>query len=126
MKVGRKPCLKITPELIRKIEDLSALGLTVEQVASSIGIGESTFYKYKAEKIEIQDAIKRGQAKGVALMANRLIQQANNGSVAATIFYLKCHGWKESSSVEITAQKEGAGLSDFYKFLSEQLEDNKK
>ena len=87
-KVGR-PKLDITPEDIKKAEALASQGLTQEQIFYSLGIGKSTYYLRKAEIKEFSDAIKRGQAKGIATVTNALFKKAVKGDNVAMIFYLK-------------------------------------
>ena len=124
-KLGRPP-FEITPEVLKQVEDLASLGLTRDQIADYFGIARSTLYKHLAENSDFSDAVKRGQSKGVAIMANRLLEHAKNGSTSAAIFYLKCHGWKEANQLEVSTSQTGAGNADFYKTLGEELEKAKK
>lgn len=94
-KVGRKP-FEITPELLAKVEALAAQGLTQAQIGSVIGISHQTMAKKKRENIELVEAIKRGQDKGVATITNALFNKAKSGDNVAMLFYLKCRaGWRE-------------------------------
>jgi len=94
-KVGRKP-FEITSEIISKVEGLAAQGLTHEQIADVLGINRATLFDKKAKNPDLSDAIKRGQSKGVATIANALFQKAKNGDNTAMLFYLKCRaGWRE-------------------------------
>lgn len=87
--------------MIDKAEKLAARGLTMEQIAHSIGIGYSTLYEKKQDWPELAEAIKRGQAKGIATIANALFEGAKSGNVTSQIFYLKCRAkWKDSENVE--------------------------
>ena len=74
---------------IEKIEQLAAQGLTHEQIALSLGIAQSTLYKYKAADEELAEAIKRGQSKGIEVVTNALFENAKNGNLGAQVFYLK-------------------------------------
>ena len=94
-KRGRKP-FEITDEVINRVEALAANGLTLEQIASVLGINVSTLYEKKKEKQELDEAIKRGRDKGIATISNALFQKAKNGDNTAMLFYLKCRaGWRE-------------------------------
>jgi len=94
-KVGRKP-FEITERVLEKVESLAAQGMTIEQIAHALGIGESTLYDKKAKNPEMLEALKRGQAKGIATISNSLFNKAKSGDVTSMIFYLKCRaGWRE-------------------------------
>lgn len=86
-----------------QVESLAAQGLTNDQIALSIGISRSNYFKKKAESLDFQDAVKRGQAKGIAKVTNSLFQAANNGNITAQIFYLKNRdpqNWRDKQDVE--------------------------
>lgn len=87
--VGPEPWVP-TPEILVKIENLAARGLILEQIAMSIGIARSTLCAKKAGDFpEIQEAIDRGKAKGVATVTNALFEKAKKGDNTAMIFFLK-------------------------------------
>lgn len=95
------PRIAITPEIIDKAEKLASRGLTMEQIAHSIGMGVSTLYDKKVDAPELLEAIKKGRAKGIATIANCLFENAKSGNVVAQIFYLKCRAkWKEEEAAE--------------------------
>lgn len=97
-KTGRPP-LEITPELISKAEALAAQGLTLEQIASVLGIHVATLYDKKNKFAELDEAIKRGRDKGIATIANALFNKAKSGDNVAMLFYLKCRaGWREQEA----------------------------
>ena len=80
---------------------LAAQGLTQEQIADVLGIAEKTLRNRKKESTEIADAIKRGQAKGIALATNKLMEQVREGNLGAICFFLKCRGaWSEKLKIE--------------------------
>lgn len=86
---------------LEKIEQLAAQGLTQEQIAACLGIGERTLYKRKNAEAEVAEAIKRGQAKGVAVVTNKLFEAARGGQAWAICFYMKTRGgWSERQSIE--------------------------
>ncbi|QBQ56488.1 DNA-binding protein [Nitrosococcus wardiae] len=87
---------------INRVEELASCGLTHEQIAAALGISESTLYKHKTLNPEIAEAIKRGQAKGLAHVANALFNKAVKGNVTAMIFYLKNRAptlWKDKPDI---------------------------
>lgn len=126
--VGRPP-FEITEEVIKKAESLAAQGLTMEQIAHSLGMGESTLHDKKKEFSEFSEAIKRGQSTGIATITNKLFERAKGYShpeekifcskdgditrtdttkhyppdTTAQIFYLKNRaGWADKQQIETT------------------------
>ena len=100
VKKRTKPKIEID---LAKVEVMAANGLTQQQIADSLGISVSTLYGRKRESEEFEEAIKRGKAKGVALVTNELMKQVKSGNVTAMIFFLKARaGWKEKNEVDLT------------------------
>lgn len=99
--MGRPP-IEITEELCSKAESLAAQGLTMDQIALSLGMGRTTLYDKKAEFEDFSDAIKVGQAKGVAIVTNALFTNAKGGNLGAQCFYLKNRaGWTDKTELDI-------------------------
>lgn len=91
------------------IEELAGRGLTHIQIADSLGISPRTLFKHKNEDEAVAEAVKRGHARGVSVVANALMEQVKKGNVTAQIFYLKCRGgWTETQRVELTTPWEEA------------------
>ena len=84
-KQGRKP-ITIDHD---KVEQLAAQGLGPSQIARALGISWDTYNKNKKRSSELSEAIKRGEARGLAKVSNSLFKSANEGNVTAQIFYLK-------------------------------------
>lgn len=76
MKPGRKN--KYFTHVKPHLDKISyyALTMTDEQIAKALGVGKSTFAKYKAEYVELQEALKNGRARLVAELKGTLIQKA--------------------------------------------------
>ena len=85
---------------LSKIEQFAALGLTREQVAHNLGFSFKTWTRYNKDG-SLEEAYTRGKSKGIAVIANALFEKAKKGNTTAQIFFLKCNGWKEESSVEV-------------------------
>ena len=99
-KPGRPP-FKITDEVIKKAEQLAARGMEQKQIAYALGIDPATLHKYKNINNEFNDAIKAGQAKGIAEITNALFTQGKDGNTSAAIFYLKNRaGWADKQEIE--------------------------
>lgn len=105
-KNGEKYAMKTKPKIIPdigQVEALAANGLTQEQIALALGISPATLYARKRENKEFVEAIKRGKAKGIALVTNALMTEIKTGNTAAMIFFLKTQGgWKETIKQEVT------------------------
>jgi hypothetical protein len=110
--------MKTKPEIeidLEEVERLASLGLTQEQIAASLGIGQTTLYKRKRESADFEGAIKRGQAKGIGAVANKLYEKAMSGDVASLIFFLKARGgWKETVRNENVDDNQSDGMKSVY------------
>ncbi len=81
---------------LQQVENLAARGLNEGQVAHALGISQETLIQRKKKYSEFSEALKRGQAKGIAKIANALFEQGMNGQTAAAIFYMKNRaGWTD-------------------------------
>ena len=100
-----KPKIEID---LAKVEALASRLLSKEQIAISLGIGTTTLYSRQKENVEFEEAIKRGREKGVATIANKLVESAIEGNTTAQIFILKTHGgqeWKEKQEVNLSSDQ---------------------
>jgi predicted DNA-binding protein (UPF0251 family) len=101
-----KPKIQID---LKQVESLAANGLTQEQIASALGISERTLYQQKRDSADFAAAIKRGKAKGIALVTNKLMESIKGGNMTGMIFFLKTQaGWKETNVQELTGANGGA------------------
>lgn len=97
-----KPKIEID---LAKVEALASRLLSKEQIAISLGIGTTTLYSRQKENVEFEEAIKRGREKGVATIANKLVESAIAGNTTAQIFVLKTHGgqeWKDKQDINLS------------------------
>ena len=91
-RMGR-PEIEIDDEICEKALKLSAQGLTMDQIAESLGMNRSTLFDKQSRYKDFSDAIKEGRAKGIATVTNAL----------SMIFYLKNRaGWADKSEVDST------------------------
>ena len=93
-----RPSINITEEICSNAEHLASLGLSKEQIATALGFCRDTLRRKEQEFSDFSDAIKRGQAKGIARVSNALYEKAMSGNVTAMIFYLKNRApsqWKD-------------------------------
>lgn len=120
--------MKTKPEKeidLEEVERLASSGLTQEQIAAALGIGQTTLYKRKRESADFEDAIKRGQAKGISAVANKLYEKAMSGDVASLIFFLKARGgWKETVRNENVGDNQTDGMKAIYAKMKAAQEDD--
>jgi|TARA_R110000782_G_scaffold37328_2_gene88398 hypothetical protein len=101
-KIGR-PKVKIDDETCEKALKLSAQGLTMDQIAESLGMSRSSLFDKQARFVDFSDAIKEGRAKGIATITNALFVKAQGGDNTSMIFYLKNRaGWADKTEVDST------------------------
>ena len=101
-KRGKKP-FNFDVEVLEKIEILASRGLAEQDIANCIGINPTTLSEKKYENEQLQEALKRGKAKGLAQITNALFEQALSGSVGAACFYLKnrdSENWTDTQSIK--------------------------
>ena len=93
----------------KQVERLAALGDSFEEIAESLGISVTTLNRRRAEKADLEEAIKRGRRKGLTIVENTLFKMATSGeNTAATIFYLKTRAgqkWCERQQVDVTSSQ---------------------
>ena len=92
-KNDNKPPKKVGRKLINldleQVENLASRGLGTTQIARAMGVSWSTIDRSRKRSAEFEEALKRGQAKGLAQVTNSLFTSATDGNVTAQIFYLK-------------------------------------
>lgn len=89
---------EVTDEILVKVQALASQGLTTAQIGDVLGVHERTIYNYKKNNVQFLQAIKEGQAKGVATISNALFKSAKSGQVTSMIFWLKNRApdeWKD-------------------------------
>jgi len=86
--VGR-PKFEITEEICMQAERLASQGLIMTQIATVLGIAGGTLFDKQSKNPELEEAIKKGRAKGIATVTNALFDKATSGDNVSMIFYLK-------------------------------------
>ena len=101
---------------LKKVEAFAAQGMTNEQIAHALGISRATHFKKKKEESDYLDAVKNGQAKGIATITNALFNNAKSGNLGAQCFYLKNRaGWKDKSEQDVNISTITPVLPDYLK-----------
>ena len=74
---GRKDYYKerIEPRLA-EIKEWYSIGVSEEQVYKNLGVGRTTYYKYKKSKPELQEAIRSGVIPIVVKVRSALVKSA--------------------------------------------------
>ena len=123
-KKRKKPGRKLINIDIEQVERLASQGLGNTQIARALGVSWDTLDRNRKRSAEFEEALKRGQARGLATVTNSLYQSANDGNVTAQIFYLKnrdSNAWADK--VETTFNVD---LKNVIDNARERLEDNQK
>ena len=94
-----KPKIEID---LSRVESLAAQGLTQQEIADALNVSISTVEDRNRTNKDFKDAIKKGRAKGLAVVTNKLFEKAREGDLGAICFYLKTRGgWSEKSEVKV-------------------------
>jgi hypothetical protein len=102
--VGGRPRLEITARDIRQVEKLGGLGLTAQEIALVLGIGESTFLRWRDEP-GVMEALLKGRAAANCAVAQTLYKKALAGDLGACIWWEKTRA-KRSDRVTVVTEEE--------------------
>ena len=94
-----KPRIEIA---LDRVAELAGRGLTRAEIASYLGISETTLYNRKRESEEFDAAIKSGRAQAAQEVANALYQKAvTEKDLGAIIWYEKTRrGLSDKQAIE--------------------------
>lgn len=92
MNVGGRPPFEITPEILEEAEKLAMRQLSKKHIALCLGISYQTFNEKTKGFAEFSDAIERGYAKGIAVIANAAYARSKSGDSKMQMFFLKTKG----------------------------------
>ena len=83
----------------KELEKLASLRMTNMQIAERLGMCQRSFYQHLKRNRELANIIRVAKRKTDAYVVSKLMKLIEDGSVPATIFYLKVKcGWKESKN----------------------------
>lgn len=77
------------PEKLILLQGWRMNGLTIEQVASNIGIVKSTLYEWVKKNSNIANALKIGAEEALMIAENSLFTLVKKNNLGAIIFFLK-------------------------------------
>lgn len=83
--MGRKKIEIDTTE----VERLAGLGLTQEEICSSLSISVDTLERRVKDSADFADAIKRGKASAAEVVSDKLMGLCKRGNLGAIIWYEK-------------------------------------
>lgn len=93
--------INFSEEDIIKIENLAALGLNMEQIASIFNISSDTLYRRcNEEDSNLSATILRGRSKAIQKVSEKAFELALRGDVGLIKYILSCKGgWTEKSQL---------------------------
>ena len=120
--VGR-PKFEVTEEVLQEVEELAGQGLTVNQIATCLGVSPATIYNKQAQYLEFLETIKKGKAVGLSKVTNALFENATvNKDNVAIIYYLNNRDRENwSNKHEISATVEQRNVIDLTRVSDDQL-----
>jgi hypothetical protein len=104
---GGKDRIVVTDYGLAAIEQASADGATLIDIARRLGIGNSTLRSLREdESTQVQLAIDRGLARLETEAASQLVTQMRKGNMTATLFLLKGKfGWRDQGPADNSERK---------------------
>ena len=88
-----------------RVEEYAAQGLSQAEICLCLGISEDTLSRRKADSAAIADAIKRGKAKAVSEVADRLYLMAKGGDLGAIVWWEKTRRGLSDKTTTVVAQE---------------------
>jgi hypothetical protein len=90
-----------------EIEAMACIGLSQGQMAEALRIQPGLFGRMTTNDPMLNEAIDRGKARGVKMVADALFANALKGNVAAQIFTLKARaGWSDKQEIDLKTTHE--------------------
>ena len=103
-----RPRKELTGEQVEQVEKMAGHGLTLDQIADCLNIGERTLERRFSEDTVVLAAYKRGKAVAINAVAKTVYQKAKAGEGAFPFFYLKTQaGWREVQRTEVSGPDGG-------------------
>lgn len=81
---------------LSQVEQLAALGLTLQQISDYFGVSYASFNSYRRKLDALDCAWSQGRAKGIALVAQANMAAVKKGQFVPGFFFLKnVAGWRD-------------------------------
>ncbi len=97
------------------VEKMAAQGMTLRQIAALFGVSAAAIEGRRETLAVLEDAVDRGKALGIRRVSECLLDQAINGNIIASIFYLKAiAGWREADKRPMDRDDEGSSGIKIY------------
>ncbi len=105
-KVGRTDLYEanIKPRL-KEIEEWFSLGVSEQQIYKNLGVGKSTWYARKADKPELQEAIKRGCMPVIVKVRSALYKSALGFTYTERKLYTKAEPAGDGKTREVSYEE---------------------
>lgn len=92
------------------VEKLASIGLTMQEIASAVGVSDRTLRRKMQSMTDLADAIERGRHKGTATILNAMFKKASNGDVTAAKWWLSVHANRTEKTAQEHTGADGAPL----------------
>lgn len=121
----RSDKFQVHDALIPQLESMAAVGMTITQICHVLGISDQTLLRRRGENPAIDEALKRGKARQIHKMAQKLVDLGEAGDLGAIIFYLKAQaGWRDRDpTVNVNVLQSAYGASSIAELKDDQLID---
>jgi hypothetical protein len=101
----------VTDTGIKMVEDLTARGVTLTNIARVLGMDTATLRLVRQRQPAVEEAYQRGLAREEEALVGNLRRLANEGNVVANIFLLKSrHQYREGEPLEVNLNVQTAGV----------------
>lgn len=111
--LGGRPPLVFDEDRMDIIRNSAAIGCTVNEIASVLGVSRTALFKYMALNQDVQDAIDAGRDKGCATLRRSQWQRAMGGSDTMMIWLGKnMLGQRDKSETVSTVSNVNIDVTD--------------
>lgn len=133
MQLGR-PAFEITEEVCERVKSLASQGLTLVQMASSLGIHRDTLNEKKKDFSDFSDAIAQGRALSIEVATSSLFDLVKEKDLPSIKYFLNNidpTNWKDRQTTESTIKtdiilREGMTEAEQEKAMDKETEANNR
>lgn len=95
---------------LSQVEKLASIGLTMQEIASAVGVSDRTLRRKIQSMADLADAIERGRHKGTATILNAMFKKASSGDVPAAKWWLSVHANRTEKTAQEHTGKNGGPI----------------